>query len=78
MLDKEYKFYTKNKAEFVKKYKGKFLVIKNEEVVGVYLTREDAYNESSKKYQLGTFLIQECLEEEKEIAQTFHSRVIFE
>ena len=77
MLDKEYKFYLKNQAELVKKYKGKFLVIKDEKIVSVFGTREEAYNNAVAQYKLGTFLIQECLESNKDVIQTFNSRVAF-
>ncbi len=77
MLDKEYKYYLKNKAELLKKYKGNFLVIKDENIIGVYGTREDAYDNAIRQYVLGTFLIQECVEDSKDTTQTFHSRVVF-
>lgn len=77
MLDKEYKFYLKNQADLVKKYKGKFLIIKDEKIVGVFGTREEAYNSAIAQYKLGTFLIQECLESGKNVTQTFNSRVAF-
>ncbi len=76
MLDKEYKYYQAHQQEFLKKYKGKVLVIRGEEVVGIYETEGAAYEESVPKYKLGTFLIQKCVPQD-EIIQTFHSRVIF-
>lgn len=77
MLDKEFQYYLQNKDEFLKKYLGKFLVIKSEEVVGVYDTEAEAYDESVKKFELGSFLIQACLPGEESYTQTFHSRVVF-
>ncbi|MDZ4711121.1 MAG: hypothetical protein SGI89_02210 [bacterium] len=76
MLEKEFKYYTKNQVELVKKYKGRFLVIKDEKVVGDYIDKVTAYNESVKKYELGTFLIQQCLPGKDNYTQTFTSRVI--
>lgn len=77
-LKKEFEFYTENQAELVKKYAGKFIVIKDQEVVGEYETEEDAYFESIQHFEIGTFLIQECLPGEENYTQTFNSRVIFE
>jgi len=77
MLEKEYAFYQKNQQKLLKKYKDKVLVIKGEEVVGVYDNEATAYEVSISRYNLGTFLIQKCIEDKKEAAQTFHSRVIF-
>jgi len=77
MLDKEFKFYLKEHEELVKKYEGKFVVIKGENVIGVYDSEKEAYEETIKDNKLGTFLIQLCLPGEKNHTQTFHTRAIF-
>lgn len=62
MLDKEFQYFLDHQDELVKKYKGKFLVIKGQKVVGNHDTFEDAYFNTQKQgHELGTFLIQECL-----------------
>jgi Family of unknown function (DUF5678) len=75
MLEKEFHFYKEHQTELVEKYNGKFLAIVGEEVVGVYDTQMDAYTETKKQYQPGTFLIQECLPGKSSYTRTFHSRV---
>jgi len=77
ILKKEFEYYLKEQENFVKQYLGKFLVIKDEEIVGIYNTELQAYSESIKKFELGTFLIQECQPGEENFTQTFRSRVIF-
>lgn len=77
MLEKEFKYYVSHQKELVEKYNGKFLVIIGEEVVSVYDSFEDAIKQSQKKYQLGIFLIQQCLPGEDSYTQTFHTRAIF-
>lgn len=77
MLNKEFQYYVSHQQELVEKYNGKFLVIIGEEIVGVYDSFEDALAESQKKYELGTFLIQQCLPGEDSYTQTFHTRAIF-
>lgn len=77
MLEKEFQYYIDNQQELVKKYNGKFLVIIGEEVKEVYDTFEDALLKSQEKYELGTFLIQECLPGEENYTQTFHTRAVF-
>lgn len=77
MLEKEYKYYKTHKESLLKKYEGKFLVIRDEKVEEVYLDEKTAYQESIKRWKLGTFLIQHCLPKEEEVIPTFHSRVIF-
>lgn len=77
MLDKEFNFYIENQKMLLEEYKGLFLVIVGCEVVGHYATFADAYNDSSKKYTPGTFLIQHCTEGNEAYTQSFTSRVIF-
>ena len=60
MLEKEFKYYLDNQSELVEKYNGRVLVIVNEKVVGDYNSEVEAYFESLKNYNLGTFLIQRC------------------
>lgn len=76
-LEKELQFFKEHQLELVKKYEGKFLVIKNQNVTGVFNTEIEAYNESQKKFELGTFLIQQCLPGKDSFSQTYHSRAVF-
>lgn len=77
MLEKEFKYYLANQEKFVKEYNGKHIVIVGEQLVGVYDTLADAYTESQKKHQLGTFLIQLVTPGKSAYTQTFHSRAVF-
>jgi hypothetical protein len=77
MLDKEFQYYIDNQAELVEKYKGKYIVIKDLSVIGVYTTEIEAYSETVKNHELGTFLIQECQPGDENYTQTFRTRVIF-
>jgi len=76
-LENEFKFYLDNQASILAKYGGKFVVIVGDEVVGAFDSMADAYFDSIKKYEPGTFLIQECTEGEEAYTQSFTSRVIF-
>jgi len=77
MLKQEFQYYLDHQQELVKKYQNKFLVIKGQEVVGIYDTKQEAYDEATSKFELGTFLIQHCLPGTLGHTQTFHSQVIF-
>lgn len=74
-LQKELEYFKSNQDKLVKKYKGKFLIIKDQEVQGVYDTEIEAYTDAKEKFELGTFLIQQCLPGQESYTQTFHSRV---
>ena len=77
MLESEFKYYLDNRDELVKKFLGRYLIIKDQQVVGDYATEMDAYNDGLSKYEPGAFLIQQCLPGDKSITQTFRSRVVF-
>jgi hypothetical protein len=77
MLELEFKYYIEHQDELVQKYNGKYLVIKGEQIAGAYDTKVEAYTETSKKYETGSFLIQRCSPGNKDYTQTFYSRVSF-
>lgn len=72
-LEREYSYYQKNHSALVRRYKGKVLVIRGEEVVATYKSDREAYLAAKKKYPLGTFLIQKCSAGGKEISVQFHT-----
>lgn len=77
MLEKEFQYYLDNQEELVKSYNGKFLVIKGDSVIGVFDSEEEAFFETEKNHEPGTFLIQFCEPGEGSYTQSFHSRVSF-
>lgn len=69
-----FQYYLNNQDEFVKKYNGKYIVIKDFEVVGAFEKEADAYFDSETKYGLGNFLIQLCTPGDGAYTQYFMSR----
>ncbi|HMQ69665.1 MAG TPA: hypothetical protein PKA90_13690 [Ignavibacteria bacterium] len=76
MLENEFKYYLENQKELIKKYKKRFIVIKNNKVIGDYASESEAYIETEKEHEVGTFLIQYCSQGKTDYTSTFHSRVI--
>lgn len=76
ILKDEFEYYLEHQADFVAKYAGRYIVLKNHEVLGVYETNIEAYQETEKEHELGTFLIQFVQAGEDSYTQTFHSRVL--
>lgn len=76
-LKKEFEYYIEHQMELVKQYNGKFIVIKDKTVIGAYDEEVDAIKETTKKHDLGTFLVQKCDPGVENYTQTFHSRVSF-
>lgn len=77
MLDREFTYFRAHQQELVEQYPNKFLVIKGDEIIGVYNSEIEAYQESQKTNALGTFLIQQSKAGKEAYTQTFHSRAIF-
>lgn len=77
MLEEEYNYFKTHKKELLENYRNKFVVIKNKELIGAYDTEKEAYDSTVNTHAVGTFLIQKCVENEEELIQSFHSRVIF-
>lgn len=63
-LQKELTFFNKNKGEYLKHYKNKFLLIKGENLVGSFDAEEQAYETGIQKYGNEPFLIKQVLEQE--------------
>lgn len=76
-LEKEFRYYLEHQDEFVKKYNGKFIVIKDHEVIGVFDSELAAIEKTSEEHELGTFLVQKCEPGSESYTQTYHSRVTF-
>lgn len=75
-LEREFEYYLQHQNDLVKRYNGKFIVIKDEKVIGVYDNELEAIKETSKHHELGTFLVQKCEPGKESYTQTFHSRVV--
>lgn len=76
-LKKEFEYYLAHQGELVEKYNGKYIVIKNQEVIGVYDQELEAVQETRKEHELGAFLVQKCEPGERSYTAIFHSRVAF-
>lgn len=76
-LTKEFHYYLEHQPELIKKYDGKFIVIKNNEIIGVYDGQSDAVKQTIKNHKIGSFLVQKVEPGEGAYTQTFHSRVAF-
>ena len=76
-LNKEFEYYLANHEAFVSKYDGKFIVIKDETVIGVFDDELTAIEEISQEHELGTFFVQPVFSGADNYTQMFHSRVAF-
>jgi hypothetical protein len=76
-LKENFDYYLANQDELVERYNGKYVVIKDCQVIGVYVNQGPAVRETQKQHELGTFLVQLVRPGDQAYTQTFHSRVAF-
>jgi hypothetical protein len=73
VFDTELKFFITHQDELVAQHDGKVLVIRGEQVEGVYNSPLEAYLEAEKKFRPGTFMIQPCAPGPEAYTVTIHS-----
>ena len=59
-LEREFQYFLDHQKELVTKHRDKVLVIKDEQVIGVYDSALQAVKETVREHEPGTFLVQEC------------------
>jgi len=74
LLKKEIETYNKHKEKLLKENNGKFVLIKEEEIIGVYESQKDALNICIGKFGNVPFLVKKI--EEIEEKQNFTSNLI--
>ena len=65
---REYLWYKANEVELLAKYHGRYVVVKNEQVLGDFESRKAARLHTLKSHKAGTFIIHHCVEEKNALA----------
>jgi hypothetical protein len=60
---KEFLWYKEHKAELIQQYYDRYVVIKNEQVIGAFGSRALARQQTLKNHKPGTFIIHHCIEQ---------------
>ena len=76
-LNDEFEYYLENRIDLAEKYDGRYIVIKNRNVIGDFDTRRAAIETTMKTHMLGTFLVQKCSRDPDSAKQRFLSRAYF-
>jgi hypothetical protein len=76
-LEREFDYFLENQDELVRKYRGKFVVIKDQKVLGAYDSEFEAIQQTAKTHEVGTFLVQPAEPGSESYTQVYHSRVTF-
>jgi len=79
MLEKEFKYYLSNQEKLVQLHYGRYIIIKDEEVLGDFGSEIEAilFAKNELHLKMGTFLVQHCMPGKENYTQYFHSRVFF-
>lgn len=76
-LRKWFDWFLENQENITKEYNGKYVVIKDYEIVESYDDEEKAYFSAKKKYGLGNFLIQKCTDGEESYSMQISTPYIY-
>ena len=69
-----YDWFQENLPELEKQYDDKYVVIKEKEIIGAYLSYHDALDGVRGKEKPGTYIIQLCSSDEKKVRNVFYSQ----
>lgn len=75
-LRKEFKYYLDQQDMLVEDYAGKVIAIKACSVIGAYDTHLEAFTETIKQHERGTFILQQVSRGNEAYTATFYSPVI--
>lgn len=76
-LEKEYRYYLDHLSEMVKQFEDKVVVIKDQQVIGVFESDLAAVEATQPRHTPGTFLVHRVHADDAVRRQTFQSRVSF-
>ncbi len=65
MLEKERKYFESNRSEWLKAYFGKFVLIKDENLIGTFDNQKDALIEGARRFGKESFLVRKVEDSEE-------------
>lgn len=78
MIDKNYEYFISHFDELYSEYPEKYIVIKNENVIGSYDSFDEAFDKTTQTEIIGSFLIQLCSSNnERNINHFYSNNVVF-
>ncbi|MDR2717895.1 MAG: hypothetical protein LBB89_07525, partial [Treponema sp.] len=69
--DLDFNYFLENMVNFYRAYGQKFVVVKNQGILGIYENFNNALESTLKTEELGTFLIQECFDDKDKMVCHF-------
>ena len=62
VLEEELKTYKKEKESLLSKHAGKFVLIKGQKIIGLFVSKDDALKEGYKKFNNREFLVKQIMD----------------
>lgn len=72
----DFDYFIQNYKELYKQYGHKFLAIKDKKVLGAFDSVPDAISQLSKEYEIGSYIIQECTDDDSAYRTTIMRLII--
>ena len=72
---KDYEFFKSHLQEICEGHIGEYVAIKDESVIGYYISFDEAMDTAAKQFEMGTFIVQQCVKDISDNSVIFHSRV---
>ena len=76
MIDSDYKYFEKVRKKMFLEHPNEFVLIKDKKRIGFFHTMKDALSVASKNFELGSFLVKQCIKKDTDIHR-YHSNIIF-
>jgi hypothetical protein len=70
ILEQEWETYQKHRAELLRQGRGQFVLIKGDEIAGIYANEDDALEAGYERFGVGPLLVQQILEVDEVITFT--------
>ena len=67
MLDREFQTFQEHKQNLVKNHKGKFVLIKDDEIIGIFENELDAVKQGNEQFKDSHFLVNEITDDKFKI-----------
>jgi hypothetical protein len=77
MLEREFAYYRKHQPELVRDHLGEYVVIRGDKIIGFYRSEAEAFEETAKEYEPGSYLIEPCIAGTAHYTAVFNSRARF-
>jgi len=71
----DFAYFIENVTALYEQYGPSFVAIKNEHILGVFSTLEDAVSETAKSHMLGSFIVQLCAKNPESLVAHFAGNI---